>query len=1124
MVKRDAKASISEEDGDVGVINENGKRPAEDENKDGPKRVRTKSLYRQPTVNELNRLQETENLFNSNLFRLQVDEIIEEVKVKEKTEKRFLQFFTELKNHLLSIPEDGVEYDLSEQTLFKKLKVKLPLGRKLSKTKCMFKFHKFSNVEIVGSYALGCAINSKLRVDLQISVPSDTYTKNDSINYRYHKKRAAYLAYIAAHVSKFNNIEDLQYSYIYGCETKPVLDFKPTGKLGNHLSVRINLLCDSEAYKLHRFSPERNNLREAWLFNENSENSTEVGPPTPYYNSSVLSDLTATVNQDFLNEILQKSENLKQAVTLLKIWLRQRNLKVSGYVVALLVAYFVQTKRVNNIMSSYQIVRNIWIALKTSDLDTKGISLCKGTDTAPTLEDFHKHFPVVFIDKTGFYNICWQMCKGTYLALKRECALAVDMLDNGKINSFLPLFMVPVKPLMKFDHILRFKNLKQIKESVLAKTPRESQVNHGIEQLSLITDVIHSLLAKGLGNRVDLIQQLVEDDFSWPVKKSLDKVRSGEEEKLSFGFVLNSENSINVVEKGPPANLPEAEEFRAFWGDKSELRRFQDGSITETCVWEGESMTERRAVTKQIIDYLMKLKFDINPSDLFHISDQLDSVLARKQWASERVLYVDESSLSALQAFDALRRDLRQLVQLPLDISAVYGVSPIFSYAAPLPALPRAPPHNPWQRAGACLVKDIQRDGLACLPEYMPVCKAVLELGHSGKWPGDIHAFRCLKAAFHLQIAERLTKQYSLPTQAYATHIDVLKNGLVFRLEIAHPKEITLLKREMERGVVKYRETEESVRLQCDTVLMPRLRGALHGLHQKHPSFGPTACLFKRWLSAHLLSPPHFPDTVAELMVAAVFMHSAPTQPPAQPTVGLVRVLKLLAEFDWQREMIVLDFNEDMSHEEITELEQKFAASPETAPIVRIVSAYDGPTPAVWSAAAPSAHVLARARRLAGSALNYLDDALMRAHNDNILGMFIPSYAGYDVLIHLHGALVPHSAERVEQPARLQRLPDKLADEIIPVVEFHPVTKYLDELRSAYGEFALFFHDLYGGEVIAVLWKPDIKDDREFQLTNANALKPYSSKGETKYKVNIEALVEDFRILGDGLVKHITVN
>lgn len=292
-----------------------------------------------------------------------MDEIIEEVKVKEKTEKRFQQFFKELKTHLLSIPEDGAEYDLSEQTLSKKFKVKLPLSEQLSKTKCVFKFHKFSDVEIVGSYSLGCTINSKLKVDLQITVPGETYTKNDSINYRYHKKRAAYLAYIAAHLSKYEPIEELQYSYINGSETKPVLDLKPTGKLGNHLTVCINLVCENDAYKLHRFSPERNNLREAWLFNENTENNIDVGPPTPYYNSSVLSDLTASVNQEFLNETLQKSENLKQAVTLLKIWLHQRNLKVSGHVVALLVAYFVQTKRVNNIMSSYQIVRNIWTAL-----------------------------------------------------------------------------------------------------------------------------------------------------------------------------------------------------------------------------------------------------------------------------------------------------------------------------------------------------------------------------------------------------------------------------------------------------------------------------------------------------------------------------------------------------------------------------------------------------------------------------------------------------------------------------------------------------------------------------------------------------------------------------------------
>lgn len=97
----------------------------------------------------------------------------------------------------------------------------------------------------------------------------------------------------------------------------------------------------------------------------------------------------------------------------------------------------------------------MYLFSETTELNKKGLSLHKGQEPSPSIEDFHKHFPIVFIDTTGFFNICWQMGRGTYYALKRECALAIDMLDNGKINSFLPLFMTPVKPLMKFDHILR---------------------------------------------------------------------------------------------------------------------------------------------------------------------------------------------------------------------------------------------------------------------------------------------------------------------------------------------------------------------------------------------------------------------------------------------------------------------------------------------------------------------------------------------------------------------------------------------------------------------------------------------------------------------------------------------
>lgn len=356
LLFQDKTSSISENES---ITNENGKRSLDTNTKDN-KTKRIRGLYRQPTVEELNRLQETENLFNSNLFRLQIDEVLNEVKVKDKTIKRFQEWFNALKEHLKTIPEDDTEYDLSEDKIYKHLGVKSPIGKELSKTKCMFKFHKFQDIKIVGSYALGNSINSKLIIDTQITVPAETYTKNDSINYRYHKKRAAYLASIASHLKDVEIIEELKYIYVNDCHTKPMLEIKPNGKLNNIL-VRVNLACNPEAYKLHRFSLLRNNLRESWLFDEKVE--TTVGPPTPYYNSGILSDLTNAINQEFLNEMFLNRENLKQAVVLLKIWLRQRKLQVSGYLISMFVAYLVQIKRINNIMSSYQIIRNVWIFL-----------------------------------------------------------------------------------------------------------------------------------------------------------------------------------------------------------------------------------------------------------------------------------------------------------------------------------------------------------------------------------------------------------------------------------------------------------------------------------------------------------------------------------------------------------------------------------------------------------------------------------------------------------------------------------------------------------------------------------------------------------------------------------------
>lgn len=86
--------------------------------------------------------------------------------------------------------------------------------------------------------------------------------------------------------------------------------------------------------------------------------------PTPFYNSSVIMDLTILNNMTFLKETLLMHNNLRDGIILLKIWLKQRELNNSiggfnGFLLSMLVCYLLQIRKLNILMSSYQVFRNV---------------------------------------------------------------------------------------------------------------------------------------------------------------------------------------------------------------------------------------------------------------------------------------------------------------------------------------------------------------------------------------------------------------------------------------------------------------------------------------------------------------------------------------------------------------------------------------------------------------------------------------------------------------------------------------------------------------------------------------------------------------------------------------------
>ena len=80
-------------------------------------------------------------------------------------------------------------------------------------------------------------------------------------------------------------------------------------------------------------------------------------------------------------------------------------------------------------------------------------------------------------------------------------------------------------------------------------------------------------------------------------------------------------------------------------------------------------------------------------------------------------------------------------------------------------------------------------------------------------------------------------------------------------------------------GMIKMRDTDESLHLERETVALPRLTSTLHGLQQQYSSFSTSVRLAKRWICAQMLGD-YIHEVAVELIVASFYLSPYPyTQP-----------------------------------------------------------------------------------------------------------------------------------------------------------------------------------------------------------------------------------------------------
>ncbi|XP_034171311.2 nucleolar protein 6 Mat89Ba [Osmia lignaria lignaria] len=1078
-----------------------------------------KDLYKAPTVEELNQLRETENLFHSNLFRLQIEEMLNEVRIKDKYKRLFDVWFEKFEKTVQSI-EETKEYQFSDPELQEMLDVHIPMPNVPEDTKGTFKFLKPSDITVIGSYVIDAAISPNITIDLTVQMPSKMFQKQDYQNYRYLKKKAIYLACIASNITS----DIAEHKKFIGDNLRPILKLVPTGKLGTKITVLVHISAQEGSFKLNRFLPEKNSIRPGWFFN--NSNDTEDLPPTPHYNSIVLHDLTMRINSEDM-KMIKEYPNLRDGIILLKVWLTQRELTkgfeaFDGYIVTMFVLYLLSIKKLNTFMSSYQIVRNVWNYLVQVNLHETGITMSQDEDSKTRVLNYQKYYECVFLDSTGYHNITAHVSTATYKWIQREAEFCLNHLDSAHADSFQALFMRKVPFYRAFDHLIWFKNTQAIRKMVNANSEENDKLNYGPNYRAQAIKIVCNMLKEGLKNRVYHICILPNEISEWECTVNNDNDIG----QIFIGLELNREFCFNIVEKGPEANLPEANEFRKFWGDKSELRRFQDGSIREAVVWsKGKTLSGKRLICKKIVIFLLTKKLRFFRNHFIYIADEMEELLKLRKVKITHFAYGtgEEAALKAINTLNGLEKELMSLTDIPLAIHGVQGASAVFRYTDVFP--PLSTTYRPNKR----LIKTRQNclilaNGITALPKYVCPLEVSLQLSTSGKWPDELEAFRKTKAAFHIQIAECLRKQYNLVTNANLSHVDVYKDGFAFRLRVAHQKEIGCLKQQVtEDGVIQYKDNDESIELENKLFELPKLTSALHGLHVQQPSFGATCCLTKRWLSAQLLDHSHIPDVVVELLVASMYLTPAPYVPPQMPQVAFLRLLEIFARGHWNTDPVIVNFNNEMSKEEIIAVETLFGSSRVSLPPLFISTPYDHQR-SLWTRKVPTTLILNRITTLARQSLKLFEENFFTKALLDYKPLFRPPLTEYDCLIHLKPVMVSRRVQAIDldegHPLVEWHPYKKHSKQKIPVVDFDPVQYFLRELRDGYDEFALFFYDTYGGITIGVLFKPSVLGVKEFKVSNITGRK---CNDDGQLVLNISSIIQDFYILGGDLIQSIDV-
>ncbi|KAJ1960551.1 U3 snoRNP protein, partial [Dipsacomyces acuminosporus] len=791
-----------------------------------------RGMHSDPTNSEMMALNETSLLFKSNLFKLQVDELLGESRILANTKptkaldaalKQTRDVLTSLENR------DEMSVD-SAANLVRKISKTLVKGKGKAiqipfpdpspvvgmPIKLAFKAPEVINV--VGSYPLGMAVRTRagFNVDVVVQMPDELFKDRDHLNFRYFYKRAFYVTMllIGLKQSPLNDLFDMDFANLRGDSRLPIIVMRPKAD-AKHVSkldcnIRIIPSIARDALPLKRLTPRRNHVRPSYIASKKNTPAKPAAadgldedslPATPLYNSAILSDALLLTHMKYLFETSESCPEFAHAAGLLRIWFSQRNAancklgqkrltgsqRLNGFVLTMVLAWLIRGAqsggnkgpKLSGAMNTYQLFKSTIEFLAVHDFEESPIQF--GTDA--DLDEFTDSFGAVFVDPTESLNLLAGVQEWELTELRMEARRTAFDLNNPAEDRFSHVFLSSALAdvTTKYDHVFRIE--VDLSKFLSAKHGSDLDVSRRLADLEFghpvraVQNRLAAFLVSALERQANLVAVHACADSSFG-----EGTKAMRKHVFVIGIVADVEESRRMVDLGPnpDAQPEEATRYRAYWGERAELRRFRDGAIRLATVWGAAGMPfEKRAlILPRMVAFLLRRHFSIravpeilcpedllvvdkarpknslafgsvddpeNTATLFCLSTRilpfaqtLDENDGNEHDAVSNAAVAGHATFEvAINGYDQLQREIKALEdQLPLRILALHPVSPGLRYASLAPPKP--------------LPLDVGNGD----DSYIEPLHVLVEFESSTKWPDDIAALHKVKAAFLMRIAE----------------------------------------------------------------------------------------------------------------------------------------------------------------------------------------------------------------------------------------------------------------------------------------------------------------------------------------------------------------------------------